>query len=326
MTIQSKRDTMNLLLSFYLRRKIILPIKYIGLLLFTSLLWGGNFVAGKFLVSHATPLFLTELRWLIAVICLFPFVWWKEGSILFPRKALLPLIIMGITGVLLFNFLMFVALKYTTADNVGLLSTLNPISIAIASFFFYREKVTFQQLVGMGISLFGILIVMSKGKMDMITSLQFNIGDMYMIGAVLIWGLYSVSAKLAMKYVSPYKSTLWAGIFGVVMILPFTVKSSYILNPTPAFWIATFYTAIGATVLAMIFWNIGIQKVGNTKSGMFLNFNPIFTAILAYLLLDERMNSSQFLGAFIVIFGVIIFTTKSRKLDSMLLKNRIRAN
>jgi drug/metabolite transporter (DMT)-like permease len=277
------------------------------------MLWGGNFVSGKFLVPHASPLLLTALRWLIAVLCLAPYVWRKEKSLSFPRQALWPLIFMGLTGVLLFNFFMFLALEHTSADNVGLLSTLNPISIAIASFFLLKERLNRQQIMGMAVSLGGVLIVMTHGEMSRIFHLHFNIGDVYMIIAVMTWGLYSIASKKAMAYISPFKSTLWSGIFGVFMTIPFTLSSLTIENAGSSFYIALLYSSIGATVLAMVFWNIGVQKVGGTKSGMFLNFNPIFTAILAFFFLGETLNASQVAGSVLVIGGVYLFTAKPFK-------------
>ena len=113
---------------------------YIILLLLTSLFWGGNFVVSKSLLGHASPMTLTTIRWIIAVICLIPLVWWKEKKILPPRSALLPLFLMGFTGAFLFNILQFIALERTTAMNVGLISTLNAITIAIFSFIFLKRK------------------------------------------------------------------------------------------------------------------------------------------------------------------------------------------
>lgn len=288
------------------------PMYYI-LLLITSMLWGGNFVSGKFLVPHASPLLLTELRWIIAVLCLLPYVWWKEKSLSFPKQAFWPLVLMGLTGVLLFNFFLFLALDHTSADNVGLLSTLNPISIAIASFFLLKERLNKQQIMGMILSLGGVLIVMTHGDLSRVLNLHFNTGDVYMIIAVITWGLYSIASKKAMEYVSPFKSTLWSGIFGVFMTIPFTVSSMTIQDAGASFYIALLYSSVGATVLAMVFWNIGVQKVGGTKSGMFLNFNPIFTAILAFFFLGETLNTSQLLGSILVIGGLYLFTAQPLK-------------
>ncbi len=274
------------------------------------MLWAGNFVAGKFLVGHTDHVTLIIIRWGIAVIVLLPFLLWKEKTIRFQRKHFWLLVGMGATGIALFNFFMFLALQYTSADNVGLISTLNPISIAIFSFFIMRDRLSPRQVTAMIVSFFGILVVLTHGDLEKLVSLEGNIGDIYMLLAVVSWGLYSVLGKKVMAELSPLVTTFWAGIFGNILVLPFLLDGMQFTDIGPSFWIASLYTGIGATVLGMVFWNIGVQKVGSTKSGMFLNFNPIFTAILAYFLLGETMGIGQIFGALIVIVGVYFFTTK----------------
>ncbi|WP_412674963.1 DMT family transporter [Aneurinibacillus aneurinilyticus] len=283
------------------------------LLLCTSMLWAGNFVAGKFLVGHASPMVLTDMRWMAAIVCLLPIVWWKDKKLLPPKKALWPLFLMGVTGVVLFNLFMFLALERTSADNVGLLSALNPVAIAIVSFFLLRERMTRRQVLGMIVSLFGVIVVISHGDPVRLLRLHLNVGDLYMLCAVAVWGLYSVTGRWAMKSVSPYMSTLWSGIFGVLTLLPFTATSLKVADPGPSFWFATIYVSVGATVLAMLFWNIGVQRVGGTKSGIFLNFNPIFTALLSFWLLGEAMTGVQLSGTILVICGVYLFTAIPRR-------------
>ncbi|WP_312114897.1 DMT family transporter [Brevibacillus reuszeri] len=291
---------------------------YMVLLLCTSFLWGGNFVVGKFLVGHASSLTLTNLRWLIAIACLVPMVWFYEKKLLPTRQALIPLILMGVTGVALFNLFMFWALERTDATNVGLLSTLNPVSIAIFSFLLIGEKIRPLQILAMLISFSGVLVVLSKGDFGHLAQLHFNTGDLWMLAAVAMWGIYSVCGRWAMKTVSPLMSTLYSGIFGVAVMLPFNVTTFTISNTNWSFWLALFYVGVLATVVSMVLWNIGVQKVGATSAGMFLNFNPVFTAILAFLLLGERMSLLQLLGSVIVIIGCYLFS----RLKSVSLKKR----
>src|SRR5690606_725936 len=132
---------------------------------------------------------------------------------------------MGVTGVVLFNLLQFLALEQTTATNVGLISTLNAISIAICSFIFLKEKMNFLQLIAMIFSLFGVLLVLSKGKIDYIFSLKFNTGDLWMIAAVCVWGIYTICTKWAMTKTSPLMSTLYSAIFGLFILLPINVPN-----------------------------------------------------------------------------------------------------
>ncbi|MFJ7667550.1 DMT family transporter [Lysinibacillus sp. NPDC097195] len=282
--------------------------KYYGLLLSTCLLWAGSFVISKTLVEHASPMTLTTLRWIIAVICLVPIVWWKEKRIIPPKNAILPFVLMGVTGVVLFNLLQFLALAQTTATNVGLISTLNMISIAICSAIFFKEKINLRQLLAMSVSLLGVLLVLTKGNIGSLLALKFNIGDLWMLAAVCTWGFYTICSKWAMMKTSALMSTLYAAIFGLIMLLPISAPSFSISHINLSFIFGILYTGILATVVSMVFWNICVQHLGSTISGVFLNFNPIFTAILAFLLLGEKLTWMQVIGSVIAIAGCTLFS------------------
>ena len=290
-----------------------MPIKYYVLLLLTCFFWAGNFVVSKSLVEHASPITLTALRWLIAVICLLPLVWWKEKKLLPPKKAILPLFLMGLTGVVLFNLLQFLALEHTTATNVGLISTLNMLSIAVCSFIFLKEKMNGLQIISMILSLFGVILVLSKGKIDYLLSLNFNRGDLWMIAAVCVWGIYTICSKWAMTKTSALMSTLYSAIFGLIVLLPLSVPNFTVTNINPSFVISILYTGVLSTVVCMLLWNICVQNVGSTTSGVFLNFNPIFTAILAFIFLGEQLTWIQGIGSIIVITGCYLFSTFARR-------------
>lgn len=290
-----------------------------GLMLVTSLLWGGNFVVAKTLVAHASPMTLTTVRWLIAVIVLVPLVWWKEKKLVPPKQAIVPLLLMGVTGVALFNIFQFLALERTTSTNAGLISTMNTISIALFSFVLLKEKITKWQLSAMVLSLFGVVLVLSKGDWQLLLDFQLNTGDLWMLAAVCVWGLYSVCSKWAMQTTSPLMATLYAGIFGVLMLLPFTSTDFTFTNVNASFILSMLYTGIISTVVCMVFWNIGVQKLGATTSGIFLNFNPIFTALLAYLFIGENMSWLQGIGGLIVIMGCYLFTHFKTKVPQAIL-------
>ncbi|WP_019415388.1 DMT family transporter [Paenisporosarcina sp. TG20] len=300
-----------------------MPYVYYLLLLFTSLLWGGNFVVGKTLVDHASPITLTTLRWLIAVICLIPIVWWKEKNLLPTRKAIIPLILMGITGVVLFNIFQFIALEFTSATNVGLISTLNMFSIALFSFLFIKEKINALQLGSMFISFTGVLLVLSNGQIDLLFSIGFNKGDLLMLAAVCVFGVYSVISKWAMKETTPLKATLYSGVFGVIVLTPFNVRDFTITNVDASFVQSILYTGVVSTVVCMVLWNIGIQKLGATTSGIFLNFNPIFTAIIAFIWLGEKITWIQVVGSVVVIIGCLLFTYLKQKPKYLIILPRI---
>ncbi len=281
---------------------------YMGLMLVTSLLWGGNFVVAKTLVAHASPMTLTMARWLIAVIVLLPLVWWKEKKLIPAKAALVPLFLMGITGVALFNLFQFLALERTTSTNAGLISTMNTMSIALFSFAFLKEKINGLQLLAMVLSLIGVVLVLSKGDWQLLWNVQLNTGDLWMVAAVCVWGLYSVCSRWAMQTTSPLMATLYAGLFGVLILVPFTISNFSFSEIDSTFILSLLYTGVISTVVCMVFWNIGVQQLGATTSGIFLNFNPIFTALLAFLFIGEQLSWLQGIGGITVIMGCYLFT------------------
>lgn len=292
---------------------------YMGLMLVTSLLWGGNFVVAKTLVAHASPMTLTLVRWLIAVIVLLPLVWWKEKRLVPAKAALVPLFLMGITGVALFNIFQFLALERTTSTNAGLISTMNTMSIALFSFAFLKEKINGLQLLAMVLSLIGVFLVLSKGDWQLLWHFQLNTGDLWMVAAVCVWGLYSVCSKWAMQTTSPLMATLYAGLFGVLILVPFTITDFTFSEIDSSFILSLLYTGVISTVVCMVFWNIGVQQLGATTSGIFLNFNPIFTALLAFLFIGEQLSWLQGIGGIIVILGCYLFTHFKTKMPQAVL-------
>lgn len=292
---------------------------YMGLMLVTSLLWGGNFVVAKTLVAHASPMTLTLVRWLIAVIVLLPFVWCKEKKLVPAKAALVPLFLMGITGVALFNIFQFLALERTTSTNAGLISTMNTMSIALFSFAFLKEKINGLQLLAMVLSFIGVFLVLSKGDWQLLWHFQLNTGDLWMMAAVCVWGLYSVCSKWAMQTTSPLMATLYAGLFGVLILVPFTINDFTFSEIDSTFILSLFYTGVISTVVCMVFWNIGVQQLGATTSGIFLNFNPIFTALLAFLFVGEQLSWLQGIGGIIVILGCYLFTHFKTKTPQVVL-------
>jgi drug/metabolite transporter (DMT)-like permease len=285
-----------------------MPVFYVFILLLTSFLWGGNFVYSKFLIGHASPITLTILRWLIAIMVLFPLLLKREKNWVPSKDSILPLFLMGLSGVVFFNLFQFIALSETSALNAGLISTLNPFSIAFSSFLFLHEKIHFRQLISMAVSFLGVVIVLSKGKIDHLLAFHFNNGDLWMMAAVLMWGVYSVCGRWVLIKISPMMATFYSGLFGVFILLPFNLSSFNVENINTSFILSLLYTGIVSTVICMLLWNIGVKKVGATRAGIFLNFNPIFTAILAFFILRERLTIAELGGGILVITGCYLFS------------------
>ena len=125
------------------------------------------------------------------------------------------------------------------------------------------------------LSFFRVILVLLKGNLALLFSLHFNSGDLWMIAAVCIWGIYSVCSKWATKqrhHSYLHYTLVFSALFYYCHL---TLEASLLQISTLLFITSLLYTGLISTVLCMVFWNVGVQKLGATTSGIFLNFNPI---------------------------------------------------
>lgn len=287
--------------------------KAIIYLLFTTAFWGGNFVIGRVVVQYLSPFMMSFGRWTIALSLLIPLMV-KKG--LPNREELIKhwksILIMAITGVFGFNTLVYFAVKYTTSVNAALVNSLTPVVIVILSALFLAERLTARQLSGVFLSLIGVLVVISQGSLQTFFPLQLNLGDMIMVVAVFLWGIYSILMKKVTKTISSLTVTTLSAIIGWILLIPFAVWefiSADLIQLNLTSISGLFYIGIFASVLAFLGWNEGVIHLGPGKSSVFLNLIPVFAALFSFVFLHEGLSWYQLIGGFLVVMGVMMTMT-----------------
>lgn len=281
------------------------------LLVLATILWGGNFVIGRAVTDSMPPFTLSVLRWCTAFIIFLPFAWphlKKEHALL--KKNWRILILMSITGIAGFNSLLYLALHYTTSINASLVNTSTPIMIYILSFFFLKDQLNKNQMIGTVLSLAGLLFILSKGSLDVLLNLTFNFGDFIVLAAVVCWSIYSILIKRYTGVLPGYSTFLVCMVIGMIVLTPFAIYETFILK-IPVVWsssaiLTIFYTGIFASIVAFLSWNTAVVKVGANKAGIFLNLIPVFAVIFAVLFIGESLMWYQLAGGISVIAGVYL--------------------
>ena len=167
------------------------------LLIFSSLFWSGNFLVGKLAYnSFLDPLKLSFYRWLIALIILLPFTL-KEiiNHISIFKNNIYTIIFLSILSVTIFNSFTYIALQSTMVINASLMASIGPLLIIFFSWIIYKTKTSLLQFIGIILSMIGVLSIILKGKIINLFNLNFTPGDLWMLAAVISWGLYSVFLK-----------------------------------------------------------------------------------------------------------------------------------
>lgn len=288
--------------------------RYLVLLVVTlsTFFWGSNFNAGASVVADASPYVVATERFVFATIIIMIFMLLKDRtSIIALQKNWIAFIALGLLGITGFNLAFFIGLKTTSAINGSLIMATSPITTALLAAMIDKHKISLIQTVGMLISLFGVVIVVSNGSIMNLISLNFSSGDLIIMLGNLAWATYTVGSRKYISNSTPLQTTTYTMLFGTIGILLFTVYNNNLLislnNITIKNHLILVYMAVCGTVLAYLFWNFGIKEIGAANTAVFFNLVPVFTMILA-LFTGSVPNLLQISGALIVICGVILAT------------------
>ena len=293
------------------RKTILIYVK----LMLTAIFWGGTFIAGRVVAKDIGPFSAAFFRFAIASSFLTLIVWRIDGRLLLPKKRqMVPVILLGLTGVFTYNVFFFKGLKLINAGRASIIIANNPIFIAILSAYFFKEKLNLIKVVGIIISVTGAIIVISKGNLNEIVQGNIGRGEIYIFCCVLSWVVYSLIGKVVMADLSPISSVFYSCVIGTFFLF-FPACFEGIFNnfhhyPIMA-WLGIFYLGIFGTVVGFVWYYEGIKKIGPTKASLFINFVPVSAVILAFMILDEPITLSLFIGTILVCAGVYLTNKKT---------------
>jgi len=288
---------------------------YIKLLL-TALFWGGTFVAGRIVSQNVGPFSIAFLRFAIASIFLVLLSWKIEGKLPALKKfQIVPVILLGMTGIFTYNVMFFKGLKIIEASRASLIIATCPVFITIFSAFFLKEKLNLVKGLGIAVSVCGAIVVISKGNISQISETSLGLGELYIFCCVLSWVAYSLIGKAVMSNLSPLVSVSYSVVAGAIALsIPayFEGLLQNIRNQSLLDWSCISYLGIFGTVIGFVWYYQGVERLGPTKAGLFINFVPIFAIICAFLILREQITPSLVVGTVLVISGVYLTNRTSK--------------
>jgi drug/metabolite transporter (DMT)-like permease len=284
-------------------------VVYVKLLL-TAIFWGGTFIAGKVVAQRVGPYSAAFLRFTIASVFLCLTAVKMEGRLPSLRAhQLLPVFLLGMTGVFAYNVFFFKGLKLIEAGRASIIIANNPIFIALFSALLFRERLTSFRLAGILISIAGAVVVITRGDWHMIGSGGVGWGEVFILGSVASWVTFSLIGKVLLAELSPLASILYAALSGTLCLaVPAWREGLWSAWPgyTAADWVSLFYLGFFGTVLGFVWYYQGIQQIGAMKAGVFINFVPISAIIFSFLILHEPVTISLLFGTALVLTGVFL--------------------
>jgi drug/metabolite transporter (DMT)-like permease len=290
-------------------------------LLLATLCWSGNALVARAFAGEIPPLALSFWRWSLALVLLLPFVvkplWQHRAALRAAGWRLLVLAGIGIAG---YNSLLYAAAQTTAAINITLVNTCLPLMTFIGAGLLLGEWPQRRAWWGMAVAAVGLLVLISKGSWASLSGLAFNKGDLIMLLAVADWALYSLLLRRWASYLLPIPALALLGVLmllGVPLILPFylyELSQGTHFNLNAENLAAISYTAIFASLLAYLAWNNAVRVLGAAKAALSNYLMPVFTAVLAWLLLGEGLQGYHWLGAALIFTGLLLGTQGWAKL------------
>ena len=289
----------------------------IMLVTLSAIFWGTNFTVGKVIVENLPPFVAAAIRFSFASLLIIPLILFLE-PITTIKEAIKRnwgvYIVMGLLGVVGFNGLFFLGLKYTTPINGSLIMGTNPLVTMLLAAIFLKERIHAGQRVGVLFSLIGVIVVITNGSLDELLHFRIASGDWIIMAANVCWAFYGVLGRLYLKESKPLITTAATMVIGSIALLlmaSYDVNMAQLLNQTVQVYASLMYIAICGTVLAYLFWNYGINHLGVGTTSVFFNLVPVVTVIMA-IMLGQPITFIQILGGMSVITGVLLSTNVVR--------------
>ena len=281
------------------------------MLVCATLFWAGNFMIGKLaFLENIPPMTLVFFRWSLVWIILLPFTYkeiLKNKDIILDNLPLL--FFLALTSVGLFNSFTYLALIYTQVINASLFNTAIPATIILLCFLFKIEKTNKFQILGLIISVLGILAIITKLDLNLIRSLNFNKGDLIMIGGVITWGLYSSFLKKK-KFTLPLLTLVHVlCTFGLIFILPqflYELSQGLTVQVNTNLFYTLIYLALFPSIGSYYCWAGAVAIIGANRAGIFLSLIPFFSTIMAITFFNEQFQFFHLIGSILIILGLFL--------------------
>lgn len=283
-------------------------------LFLVAFIWALNFSVIKASLAEIDPYTFNAIRFILASGFLWAVVAKRKQWFKIHKQDWIPLIILGLGGNLLYQWLFIVGIDLTFAANAAVMLGTIPIWVALFSHFFSFEILNRLKTMGVILAFAGVGLIVAGGKNPIsFGSDTFN-GDLVIIAAAVVWAVYTIFSKEYLTRYTPLQFSTFMTSFGaitlIILAIPYASDTNW-GDVSPAAYGGMFYSGLLAIGVAYLIWNNGLMKVGAVRTATYQNLVPVLGLIFGIVLLGESLALLQYIGSAIVICG--IFLTRYKK-------------
>ena len=294
------------------------PYRYYLMLIVAMAFWGGSWVSAKIVVDVAPPMTIGFFRFLIGGILflILMFATEKNPWRIFRRENFKLLFLVGLTGIFGYGVLFLTGMRFTTAAQGSIIAGFNPTTVSIFAHIIHGERLRRKwQYLGYAFAFSGVVFVVGiQALIDF--NIEYIIGNLIILCAMITWGLYSSIGKEAMKTLSPLEVNAGGALVGTLLFgIGATYEQVWTLPAMidPVFWVNALYLGAFVTFVGFLFYFISIKNIGASRAGGFINLVPVFGIISsAFLLPDEPLYWTFGIGLLLVLLGITLINFPNR--------------
>jgi len=281
-----------------------------------AIVWGGSVVAQKVALGPFSPVEVSVFRGLGALLILFPLWLWREGVVAFSVRDVGVFTLLGV-AVLANHLLMLIGLQFIGAGAAGIIIGASPTITAFLSSLIIHDLPFRRVWVGCAVSFVGVLFVSGMNG-------QVNAGENPVLGGGVIflslvsWALYTIGSRRVMERFSSLTVNWTTLLISIFLQIPLLFMNQQVLasgvDVVPlSGWMALFYVIVFATALGQQAWLYGVEGVGPSRAGIFVNLIPVSALVLSFFILEESIGWGDVLGIGFILLGVWLVNRQSSR-------------
>jgi len=279
------------------------------MLLTTVVVWALNFTVTRYALTHGWhPLAYSSLRYSAGALLFAGLTYGMERTFrVGGRRDLLLLGLAAALGVVLNQLAYVYAIKLTTATTVALILGITPILTGVVAFAVGLERLPLRFWVA-GVVSFGGVALVAAGSAGAAVKLHV-LGDLLAVATAATWAAYSVLIAPLMRRYSPYRISavvLVAGSLPLLLLGARQIADQDFAALGGLAWAAIVFATLGPLVLTNVLWFRAVASVGPSRATLFANVQPFIAAVIAMLVLAERLAPLQVAGGFAIGAGILL--------------------
>lgn len=283
-------------------------------LVFAMFIWGSSFIALKSAMVDLGEFTVIFFRMLIASLC---FIYFIKGFMkyTFTKSDIKYIILLAFFEPCLYFIFEAKALLYTSASQAGMITSIMPLITAMAAGYFLKEIISRKLIFGSLIAMIGV-VWLSVQATTTVSAPDPMLGNLLEFCAMICGAGYTIVTRYLIGKFSAIFITAIQSFIGAIFFFPFFLFEYFTVDMTfsreAIYWL--FYLGIVVNLGGYGLYNFALTKIEASKAAMFINLIPIFTLVLAFLILGEKLSSKELIASAVILLGVLISQISVKKL------------